>query len=226
MEGVSKRKLILLQVFGELAFALVALPIYVLMVLPNATEGSLPGFVPVCNTEFGLINSLILSLGVLVISLFAIKLAIRYVSPEKLIVDEVKDLAKNFTLLELAPVYLAAGIGEELLFRVVCIDLFGLLIASALFALVHVAYWKKPLMLLAVFVLALLLGGLYVLTESFLMCALVHFAYNLLVTKEVRAQVDDQPPGRYVMDRQEFMALESPQKAEVLNAFIAEGKSK
>lgn len=186
MENAPKHKLILLQVLGELAFVLVALPLYALMVLPHAPEGVLPGLVPAYSAEFGLGKSLILSVGVLVVSLVAIRLAVRFLSPDALITDEVKELAQTFSLYELAPVYLAAGIGEEFLFRVVCVDLLGLLVASVVFALVHVAYWRKPLMLAAVFILALLLGELYILTESFWLCALVHFAYNLLVTREVK----------------------------------------
>ena len=85
--------------------------------------------------------------------------------------------------LELVPGQAAASFAEEFLFRVVCVDLCGFIVASLLFTAAHFYYWNQPLLLAEIFVVGLLLGLLYMFTQSLLLCALVHFAYNLVVTR-------------------------------------------
>ena len=51
------------------------------------------------------------------------------------------------------------------------------------------AYWKKPLLLVDVFLLALLLVALWLYTESLLLCAIAHAAYNLIVSISLKEGV-------------------------------------
>ena len=90
-------------------------------------------------------------------------------------------------MFDLIPVYAAAGFAEEFLFRVVCVDLCGLVISAILFTAAHFSYWKHPLLLADIFAIALLFGGLYLFTQSLLLCALLHFAYNMAITHLVKS---------------------------------------
>jgi hypothetical protein len=98
-------------------------------------------------------------------------------------------MADEFSLRDFIPIYLAAGIGEEALFRAALLEPCGLIVSSLLFTALHIAYWKKPLMLVYVFATGLLFGVLYAFTESLLLCALVHAAFNTLLTLLLKHRV-------------------------------------
>ena len=173
---------VLMLVVGELAFAVIAFPLYIFLVLPNHPAGTLPGFSPPIAPG---VDPLVASLGALAIvavSLGLVWVLCRIFGYERFQVEEVEILVREFTALDLVPVYAAAGFAEEFLFRVVLTDAFGLLVGSALFTAVHAAYWKKPLLLLDVFVLALLLGAFYLHTRSLLLVAIAHGVYNLALS--------------------------------------------
>ena len=80
------------------------------------------------------------------------------------------------------PIYIAAGIGEEFLFRVALVEPLGLVLSSLLFTAIHIAYWSKPLILLYVFVFGMICGALYLYTGSFLLCATAHAVYNFTLS--------------------------------------------
>ena len=188
---------ILVQAVAELAFAVVALPLYVFLVLPKHGEGGLPGFSPVIAKGVSPLLAVVAAFGVLAACIGLVLALVRVFGRERMVPKEVDKLASEYSMLELAPVYAAAGFAEEFLFRVVCVDLCGLVVASLLFAAAHFTYWKHPLLIAEVVVVSLLFGLLYVFTESLLLCALVHFAYNLVVTHftktgfGLRAMLDD-----------------------------------
>ena len=172
---------VLALTLGELVFAVIAIPLYIFFVLPKYPEGSLPGFSPIIADGVSPAAAIAGAIGVLALSLGLVLLLCRAFGYDKLKTDEVELLMQGFSVLDLVPIFAAAGFAEEFLFRVVCADVLGLLASAALFTAVHLAYWKKPLLLLDVFVLALVLGAFYLFTKSLLLCAIAHGAYNLLV---------------------------------------------
>ena len=180
---------VLLLVAGELVFAIIALPLYWFLVLPNHPEGELPGFSPIIAESANPLLAVLATLGVLIVAL-ALVLALAWLFGTKHFkVPEFTQLLDESTNLDLVLIYAAAGFAEEFLFRTVLVDLCGLVIASLLFTAIHVAYWKKPLLLVDVFLLALLLGALWLYTESLLLCAIAHAAYNLIVSISLKEGV-------------------------------------
>lgn len=173
---------VLLQTVAELVFAVVALPLYIFLVLPKHAEGTLPGFSPVIAQDANPLLAVVAALGAFAACVVLALVLVRVFGRERMIPKEVDQLADEFSMLDLVPVYAAAGFAEEFLFRVVCVDLCGVIVASLLFAAMHFTYWKHPLLMAEVLVVGLLLGVLYAFTQSLLLCALVHFAYNLVVT--------------------------------------------
>ena len=173
---------VLIQTAAELVFAIVALPLYVFLVLPKHAEGGLPGFSPAIARGVSPLLAVVAALGVLMVCIVMVFVFVRVFGRERMVPKEVDQLAGEFSMLDLIPVYAAAGFAEEFLFRVVCVDLCGIIVASLLFAAIHFAYWKHPLLLADVVIVGLLLGALYAFTQSLLLCAVVHFAYNLAVT--------------------------------------------
>jgi len=142
----------------------------------------LPGFSPVIAQDVNPVLAVALSMVVLLGAVGFALLLVRTIGKERVITEEISALATGYSMLELVPFYAAAGFAEEFLFRVVCIDLVGFFVASILFTAAHFSYWKQPYLLVDVFVVALLVGGLYLYTQSLLLCAVVHFVYNMIIT--------------------------------------------
>jgi membrane protease YdiL (CAAX protease family) len=74
---------------------------------------------------------------------------------------------------------IAAGIGEEILFRGALQPVFGLVFTSLLFAIVHIQYGLTPITL-AVFLLGMILGILRKRTNT-TVTVFVHFGYNFML---------------------------------------------
>ena len=180
---------VLILALSELVFVVVAIPLYIWLVLPNHPEGELPGIVPPIAAG---INPLV-ALG-LAIAAFAVPLALfltlyRFFGKTHFTSDEMLQLANDYSLADLAVVYLAAGIGEEFLFRGVFVEPCGVVVAALLFTATHFAYWKKPLVLAYTFAIGLVWGAFYFYVGSLALCALVHAAYNLVVTAYIKYKV-------------------------------------
>ena len=182
MDTRDHMKQVLILTLGELAFAVVALPLYLLFVLPKYPEGALPGIWPLIGEGANPALAVLAALAVLGISLAAAVFLPRVAGADRFLTEEVCKLADEFTVADFVPIYLAAGFAEEFLFRVVLVDATGLVVSALLFAAVHLAYWKKPLLLVDVFALGLLMGALYLFTKSLLLCMLAHALYNILVS--------------------------------------------
>ena len=98
--------------------------------------------------------------------------------------DKLTDMLRHASLPELALLALAAGVGEEMLFRgaiqQALTDRLGpwpaVVVAAALFGMVH---WVTPLYALAAGVIGLYLGVLYAETGNLWVPVLVHFLYDL-----------------------------------------------
>jgi uncharacterized protein len=73
------------------------------------------------------------------------------------------------------------AIVEELLFRGLLQTQFGLVISSILFALIHLNYIKKPILLSFVVMLSLILGVLFAFTHSLWVPILTHYLIDVLL---------------------------------------------
>ena len=176
---------VLLWTVGELVFALVALPLYIFLVLPKYDAGALPGFSPLIANGVNPLIAVASAALVMAVGVGLAVLLVRVLGKEKVITKEIAMLESDFSMLDLVPVFAAAGFAEEFLFRVVCVDLLGLIVATILFTAAHFSYWKQPILLVDVFVIGLLLGGFYLYTQSLLLCAIAHFVYNMAIVRIV-----------------------------------------
>ena len=172
----------LIMIGGELAFFVLALPFYIIFVLPRFPEGVLPGFVPPLAEGVNPILAVLAAIATCAAGVGLVLLLLKIFGPKHFRFPEIEELIDTTSNSELALLYAAAGIGEEMAFRVVLQTLFGILPAAVLFTAIHVAYWKKPVVMLDVFVLALILGALFAYTQSFWICAAAHAVYNYIVT--------------------------------------------
>ena len=173
---------VLIMTVSELAFLLLGIPLYIFLVLPNHPEGALPGLVPVIAEGVNPALAVLATIGTILAGLGTVLLLVRLFGRERLLVDEVRILVNSYTVVDFIPIYITAGIGEEFLFRVALVEPFGLVLSSLLFTAIHIAYWRKPLILLYVFVFGLICGTLYLYTGSFLLCATAHAIYNFTLS--------------------------------------------
>ena len=185
MDNTPHWLIVLLWTVGELAFALVALPLYIFLVLPKYDAGALPGFSPLIADGVNPLIAVAVAAVIVAVSIGMAVLLLRVLGKEKVITREIAMLESDFSMIDLVPVFAAAGFAEEFLFRVVCVDLLGPIVAAILFTAAHFSYWKQPILLADVFVVGLLLGFFYVFTQSLLLCAIAHFVYNMAIVRLV-----------------------------------------
>ncbi|MFC0472935.1 lysostaphin resistance A-like protein [Halalkalibacter kiskunsagensis] len=74
---------------------------------------------------------------------------------------------------------LVVAVAEELLFRAVLQTAFGLVIASLLFAVIHIRYLHKPVLFINVTFVSFLLGALFYWTGNVLVTIFAHFVIDL-----------------------------------------------
>lgn len=107
----------------------------------------------------------------------------------------VKLIAERYSMTGLIALYLANGLAEELLFRGAIQVWLGLIPAAVLFVLVHVSYYKQPLMLLYVLCMGIFLGLLYQWSGLLWICMLAHAFINWLLTWLIKTgRIDYAPP--------------------------------
>lgn len=176
---LSHGKQLLVFTLGQLPIALVAALLYWFF-LPEQAPGELLGFMPLIAPEADILFSCIAAAVLVVGAIAFMVLLVRMAGPEKIMTDEVQELADEFSNAELVIIFIIGAFVEEFLFRGAITGIWGLLPGALLFTAAHVAYWKRPLLLFDVFVLGLLLGAFWLMTESLLLCTLIHFAYNML----------------------------------------------
>ncbi|MCA1320781.1 CPBP family intramembrane metalloprotease [Bacillus tianshenii] len=134
--------------------------------------------------EIFIIGSLV-GVAVVVIDLILMK----YV-PRELMDDggiNEKMFQKRSTLHIIALALLIATV-EELLFRGVIQTHFGIWIASFIFAIMHIRYLHKWLLLISVILLSFLLGYLYEWTENLLVTIWAHFIIDVLLALKIRSE--------------------------------------
>ncbi|MCF6408263.1 CPBP family intramembrane glutamic endopeptidase [Pseudalkalibacillus salsuginis] len=78
------------------------------------------------------------------------------------------------------------GICEELLFRGLLQTNIGYVPASLLFALMHIRYITKPVLLLFAILLSFLLGAIFIITENLLIPILIHIGIDFLLGLIIR----------------------------------------
>ncbi|MBM7621324.1 membrane protease YdiL (CAAX protease family) [Bacillus tianshenii] len=98
-----------------------------------------------------------------------------------------KMFQKRSTLHIIALALLIATV-EELLFRGVIQTHFGIWIASFIFAIMHIRYLHKWLLLISVILLSFLLGYLYEWTENLLVTIWAHFIIDVLLALKIRSE--------------------------------------
>lgn len=81
---------------------------------------------------------------------------------------------------------LLTAVSEELLFRGVIQTSFGYLVASILFALVHLRYLKKPVLLISVLSVSFFIGYMFEITENLLVTIMAHFIVDFLLGCVIR----------------------------------------
>lgn len=75
---------------------------------------------------------------------------------------------------------------EELLFRGVIQTTFGFVLASILFAVIHVRYLHKPFLFVVVVSVSFYIGWLYLYTDNLLVTIITHFLIDFLLGLVIR----------------------------------------
>lgn len=92
-----------------------------------------------------------------------------------------KKLFKEAPVNHIFLIALLVAVAEEILFRGVIQTVFGVYIASFLFAFVHFRYLKKPALFLSVIILSFSLGFIYKWTENLLVPIAMHFTIDFVL---------------------------------------------
>lgn len=86
------------------------------------------------------------------------------------------------------------AIAEELLFRGVIQSTFGYVFASLLFALIHIRYLKKPILLIVIIGLSFYIGYLFEVTQNLNVTITTHFLIDfilgLLIKYKTRGEIN------------------------------------
>ncbi|MFC3014836.1 CPBP family intramembrane glutamic endopeptidase [Virgibacillus litoralis] len=93
---------------------------------------------------------------------------------------------RNRSIIKIFTIALLVAVSEEILFRGVIQTTFGYVIASIIFALIHIRYLKKPVLLLSVLVVSFYIGYIFVLTEILLVTITAHFIVDFLLGVVIR----------------------------------------
>lgn len=88
---------------------------------------------------------------------------------------------QSLTVKEIFFVCIIIAVSEELLFRGVLQTTFGYVTASVIFALVHVRYLKKPVLLVSVLLVSFFIGYLFEVTGNLYVTILAHFTVDFLL---------------------------------------------
>lgn len=81
------------------------------------------------------------------------------------------------------------AVSEEILFRGVIQTTFGYFTASIIFALVHVRYLRKPVLLLSVLFISLFIGYMYEVTNNLFVSITTHFVVDFLLGLAIRYKI-------------------------------------
>ena len=122
---------------------------------------------------FWCVSAVVCSLGIV--------FAFLKIFPKQYLHDpNVKIMADSYSLGFFAIYFIPNAFYEELLFRGTLQPLFGLVPASILFTAIHFSYYKKPLLLVNVFLQGIVLGLLFHVTNSIWITTLAHTTINFI----------------------------------------------
>lgn len=119
-----------------------------------------------------------------------IDLIIMYIFPERYYDDGGinEKLFKNLSIADIFCVTLIIAVSEEILFRGLVQTTFGYVFASVLFALMHIRYLKKPILLISVLLISFYIGYLFELTGNLYVTITSHFTVDFLLGLFIRFQ--------------------------------------
>ncbi|WP_339214827.1 CPBP family intramembrane glutamic endopeptidase [Ornithinibacillus sp. FSL M8-0202] len=100
-----------------------------------------------------------------------------------------KRIFTNLSIPRIFVLTLLIAVSEEMLFRGVIQTTFGYLTASIIFALVHVRYLRKPVLLLSVLMISLFIGYMYEVTNNLLVSIITHFVIDFLLGLIIRYKI-------------------------------------
>lgn len=83
---------------------------------------------------------------------------------------------------------LTVAIAEEILFRGVLQTTFGYIIASTIFALVHIRYLTKPVLFISILFVSFYIGYLFEITGNLLVTITTHFTVDFILGLLIRFQ--------------------------------------
>jgi len=95
---------------------------------------------------------------------------------------------KNRSILSICMIALIVSISEELLFRGVIQTVFGYVFASSVFALIHIRYLRKPVLLISIIFVSFYIGYLFEITGNLLVTMTTHFIVDFLLGVIIRYQ--------------------------------------
>ncbi|MBB5172930.1 CPBP family intramembrane glutamic endopeptidase [Texcoconibacillus texcoconensis] len=93
---------------------------------------------------------------------------------------------QNRSVTQIFLLSLVVAFCEELLFRGVLQEQFGLVVASLIFAVIHVRYLAKPFLFIFTIVLSFSLGLFYIVTDSLFAVIAAHFTIDFLLGLAIR----------------------------------------
>ncbi|SEQ24874.1 hypothetical protein SAMN05216232_2026 [Virgibacillus subterraneus] len=93
---------------------------------------------------------------------------------------------RNRSIKKIFAIALLVAVSEEILFRGVIQTTFGYVVASIIFALIHIRYLKKPVLLLSVLIVSFYIGYIFILTENLLVTITAHFIVDFLLGVVIR----------------------------------------
>ncbi|WP_369413903.1 CPBP family intramembrane glutamic endopeptidase [Aquibacillus saliphilus] len=125
--------------------------------------------------------------GVIVV---VIDLLLMYSLPKKLYDDGGinEKIFKNRSVPDIFVISLIVALSEEMLFRGVIHTVFGYFIASFLFAIVHIRYLTKPVLLISIVLVSFYLGYMYEITSNLLVTIIAHFIIDFFLALTIRLQ--------------------------------------
>jgi uncharacterized protein len=95
----------------------------------------------------------------------------------------------NISLPKIFALTLLIAFSEELLFRGIIQTTFGYLTASLIFALFHIRYLKKPVLLISILFISFLIGYIYEITGNLLVTITAHFIVDFLLGLVIRYKI-------------------------------------
>lgn len=131
----------------------------------------------------------ILYYGVLAgVVIIIIDIVIFYSLPQRLVDDGGinERIFTSLSVFEIVTLCLMVAISEELLFRGVLQTTFGFIFASIIFALIHIRYLKKPVLLVLIIFVSFYIGYLFELTGNLIVTITAHFIVDCVLGVLIR----------------------------------------